>query len=162
MTSGSPGSRLCAAKGAALIALLVGMLAAPGCRESALGPDVPEDDVVVADGRDWGDDPYVVNAAAVEGHQLTIEVSFGGGCRRHDFTLVISKSFRESDPVQLPAVLAHDANGDTCQAYPTESHVFDLALVRNRYRQFYGPGPGKIVLRIAGVPGDDLVYEFDE
>jgi len=31
---------------------------------------------------------------------------------------------------------------------------------RSRYRQFYGPGPGKVVLRIAGVPGD-LVYAFD-
>lgn len=125
-------------------------------------PDVPESNVVVADGRNWGDDPYVVNSAAVDGHRLTIEVSFGGGCRRHDFTLVISKMFLESDPVQLPAVLAHDANGDSCEAYPTESHVFDLALVSTRYRQFYGAGPGRIILRIAGVPGDDLVYEFDE
>ncbi len=162
MTSGSPGSRLGAAKGAALIALLLGLLAAPGCRESTLGPDVPENNVVVADGRHRGDDPYEVNSAAIDGHRLTIEVSYSGGCRRHDFTLVISKSFRESDPVQLPAVLAHDANGDTCEAYPTESRVFDLALVRSRYQQSYGPGPGKIVLRIAGVPGDDLVYEFDE
>ena len=125
-------------------------------------PDVPASNVVVADGRHWGDDPYVVNSAAVDGHRLTIEVSFGGGCRRHDFTLVISKTFLESDPVQLPAVLAHDANGDPCEAYLTESHVFDLALVSTRYRQFYGAGPGGIILRIAGVPGDDLVYEFDE
>ena len=160
MTSGSAASPLSAAKGAAPIALLVGLLAAPGCRESTLGPDVPENNVVVADGRERGDDPYEVNSAAIDGHRLTIVVSYSGGCRRHDFTLVISKSFRESDPVQLPAVLAHDANGDTCEAYPTESRVFDLALVRSRYRQFYGPGPGRVALRIAGVPGD-LVYAFD-
>ena len=107
------------------MALLVGLLAAPGCRESALGPDVPEDNVVVADGRHRGGDPYEVNSAAIDGHRLTIEVSYSGGCRRHDFTLVISKSFRESDLVQLPAALAHDANGDTCEAYPTESRVFE-------------------------------------
>ena len=83
----------------------------------------------------------------MDGHWLTIEVSYSGGCRRHDFTLVISTSFRESDPVQLPAVLAHDATGDTREAYPTESRVFDLALVRSRYRQFYGPRSGKVVLR---------------
>ncbi|MDE0529554.1 MAG: hypothetical protein OXH85_12830 [Truepera sp.] len=153
-------------RGAASIALLLGLLAVPGCLEPALEPalepDLPEGNVVVADGRDRGDDPYVVNSVAVGGHRLAIEVSYAGGCRRHDFTLVISKTFRESDPVQLPAVLAHDANGDSCEAYLTESHVFDLALVRTRYRQFYGPGPGRIVLRIAGVPGDDLVYQFDE
>lgn len=124
-------------------------------------PDVLESTVVIADGRPWGGDPYVVNSAAIDGHRLTIEVSFSGGCRRHDFTLVISTTFLESDPVQLPAVLAHDANGDPCEAYPTESHVFDLTLVRTRYRQFYGSGPGRVILRIAGVPGADLVYEFD-
>lgn len=122
--------------------------------------DAPAINVVVADGRDWGDDPYEVNSAAVDGHRLIISISFSGGCRRHDFTLVISPTFRESDPVQLPAVLAHDANGDTCEAYPTESHVFDLALIRTRYRQFYGPGPGKVVLHIEGMSGEHLVYEF--
>ena len=124
-------------------------------------PAVPAT-VVVADGRTWGDDPYVVNSAAIDGHRLTISVSFSGGCRRHDFTLVISKTFWESDPVQLPAVLAHAANGDRCEAYPTESHVFDLALVSTRYRQFYGSGPGRVILRIAGVSGAALVYAFDE
>ena len=87
-------------------------------------------------------------------------VGDGGGCRTHVFTLVISESFREADPVQLPAVLAHEANGDPCQAWLTETHVFDLDLVRTRYRQFYGPGPGRVVLQIEGVSGEDLVYEF--
>lgn len=132
-----------------------------GAGVKPIPPHAPESNVVVADGRDWGDDPYKVNSAAIDGDRLTISVSFSGGCRRHDFTLVVSPTFRESDPVQLPAVLAHEANGDTCEAYPTESHVFDLTLVRTRYRQFYGPGPGRIILRIAGVAGDDLVYEFD-
>ena len=147
------------------VALLMGLLSVHGCGESALKTDPaprPEVNVVVADGRDWREDPYVVNSAAIDGHWLTIEVSYTGGCRRHDFTLVISKSFRESDPVQLPAVLAHDDHDDPCEAYPTESHVFDLTLVRTRYQQFYGPGPGKVILRIPGVSGDDLVYEFDE
>ena len=117
--------------------------------------------MVLADGRNLGDDPYVVNSAAVDGDRLTLSVSYSGGCRNHVFTLVISK-FQESDPVQLPAVLAHDANGDTCEAWPTESLSFDLGLVRTRYRQFYGPGPGKVVLLIRGVSGDGLVYEFTE
>ena len=161
MTSGSSGFPVSAVRGVASVALLLGLLAATGCRESTLDPGVPETNVVVADGRDRGDDPWVANSAAIDGHRLTIEVSFAGGCRRHDFTLAISKSFMESDPVQLQAVLAHNANGDLCEAWLTESHVFDLALVRTRYQQFYGPGPGKVVLRIEGVSGADLLYEFD-
>ena len=38
-----------------------------------------DDNVVVADGRSRGDDPYVVNSAALDGDQLTIEASYGGG-----------------------------------------------------------------------------------
>ena len=125
-------------------------------------PNVPESNVVVADSGNWGDDPYVVNSAAVNGHRLNMEVSYAGGCRKHVFTLVLSTSFIESDPVRLPAVLAHDANGDPCEAWVTRAYNFDLALVRTRYRQFYGPGPGKVVLQIKGVPQNDLVYEFTE
>lgn len=151
-----------AARSAALAALLFGLLAAPGCGRSALDPHAQGANVVVADGRSWGEDHHVVNSAAIDGDRLTLEVSYGGGCRSHAFTLVISQSFRESDPVQLPAVLAHEANGDPCEAWLTESHVFDLALVRTRYRQFYGPGPGRVALHVEGVPGEHLVYEFAE
>ncbi len=62
--------------------------------------------------------------------------------------------------MELPAVLAHEANGDDCEAWVTESRTFDLALVRTRYRQFYGPGPGRVALHIEGVSEGHLVYEF--
>lgn len=147
------------------IALLMGFLALHGCGEGESShrsePGPPEVNVVVDDGRGWSNDPYVVNSATIDGHLLTIEVSFGGGCRRHDFTLVFSETFRESDPVQLSAVLAHDANGDPCEAYLTESHVFDLTPVRMRYQKFYGLASAQVALQIAGVTGDDLLYQFD-
>ena len=157
LTAGSPASAL---GGRASVALLLGLLAASGCGESGLGPDVPENNVVLAGAGDWGDDPYVANSAAVDGQGLTVEVSYAGGCRRHVFTLVISESFMESDPVQLAAELVHEANGDACETWVTESRVFDLDLVRTRYRQFYGPGPGRVVLRVEGLPREDLLYEF--
>ncbi|MDE0394320.1 MAG: hypothetical protein OYK82_06035 [Gammaproteobacteria bacterium] len=156
MTPSSPS----VARGMASAALLLGLIAAPGCREFALEPDARDTNVVVADGRHWGDDSYVVNSAVLDGDRMAIEVSFAGGCRNHAFTLVISRSFRESDPVQLSAVLAHEANGDACEAWLTESHIFDLALVRTRYRQFYGSGPGRVALHIEGVSGEVFLYEF--
>ena len=149
------------AGGAGLVALLLGLLAAPGCRQIVLAPDVHDRRVVIADGRSWGDDHHVVNSVALDGGRLTLEVSYAGGCASHAFTLVLSASFREADPVQLPAVLAHEANGDPCLAWLTETHAFDLALVRTRYRQFYGPGPGKVALHIEGTPDEQLVYAFD-
>ena len=140
--------------------LILGLLAAWGCGESGLGPDAPENTVVLAGNGDWGDDPYVANSASVDGDGLTVDVSYAGGCRRHIFTLVISQSFMESDPVQLAAELVHEANGDACERWVTDTRVFDLDLVRTRYQQFYGPGPGTVVLRVEGLPGESLVYEF--
>ena len=107
-----------------------------------------------------GNDDYVLNSATITGDTLTISVSYSGGCRTHVFTLVIAASFVESSPVRLPAVLRHDANGDTCEAFPTASYAFDLALVRARYRAIYGPGAGRVALQLDGVPEDGLVYEF--
>ena len=107
-----------------------------------------------------GDDDYVLNSATITGDTLTVSVSYSGGCRTHVFTLVIAASFVDSSPVRLPAVLRHDANGDTCEAFPTESYTFDLALVRARYRAVYGPGAGSVALQLNGVPEDALVYEF--
>ena len=109
-----------------------------------------------------GNDDYVLNSATITGDKLTVSVSYGGGCRTHVLTLAIAASFVEDSPVRLPAVLRHDANGDPCEAFLTESYVFDLALVRSRYQAVYGPGAGRVALQLDGVPEDGLVYEFTE
>ena len=131
-------------------------------RTDGTAPAPPQAGRVVVAGADatLGNDEYVLNSATITGDTLTVSVSYSGGCRTHVFTLVIAASFVESSPVRLPAVLRHDANGDTCEAFPTESYAFDLALVRARYRAVYGPGAGRVALQLDGVPEDGLVYEF--
>ena len=107
-------------------------------------------------------DSFDLNAAAVSGNILTVNVSFSGGCRYHVFVLTAAGAFRESDPVQLPMVLTHDDNGDTCQAYPTEDRRFDLTPIKERYRAAYGLDSGSVRLLLQPAPGTDqpLVYEF--
>jgi len=107
-----------------------------------------------------GQDPFVLNDAGIAGDTLSLDLSYAGGCARHEFTLVASELFRESDPVQLPLTLAHDANGDSCEAWLTQDYEFDLSLLRDRYRQAYGDGPGRIVLLLEGAPGGTLLYVF--
>ena len=143
------------------MALLSACSPRPAAANRRSGRVSPEDNVVVADGRHRGDDPYEVNSAAIDGHRLTIEVSYSGGCRRHDFTLVISKSFRESDLVQLPAALTHDANGDTCEAYPTESASSTSLWSGAATGSSTNPVRARSCCKSRAVPGDDLVYEFD-
>ena len=119
--------------------------------------------VVSDDAGSWGDDDYVLNAAEIASNTLTLNVSYGGGCATHQFTLVASESFMESSPVQLAVSLAHDANGDPCEAWLTRDYEFDLRAIRDRYRESYGQGAGIILLLLNAVPEPrTLVYAFRE
>ena len=153
--------------------LLLGAAALAACGEGGLDTpvavsvdDVPPAGpragaVVVSDAPHLhGRDPFVLNDAAITADTLSLNLSYAGGCARHEFTLVASESFLESDPVQLPLSLAHDANGDSCEAWLTRDYAFDLSLLRERYRQAYGDGSGRIVLLLEGVPGGTLLYVF--
>lgn len=109
----------------------------------------------------WGTDEYELNTAAVKGDTLAVSLSFSGGCRMHRFTLVAAEVFMESDPVQLEVDIAHDADGDPCEAYPTQDYHFILDSIKARYKASYGAGEGTIVLRLARAPDGPLVYRFD-
>ncbi|MCY3812458.1 MAG: hypothetical protein OXH15_11735 [Gammaproteobacteria bacterium] len=63
--------------------------------------------------------------------------------------------------MQLAVLLAHDANGDACEAWLTEDYRFDLRVIRDRYREAYGRGPGEVVLLLDDAPSGRLVYAFE-
>ena len=107
----------------------------------------------------WGTDDYVVNdPPSISGDVLTLNVSYSGGCEAHEFTLITSGVFLESDPVQLQAVIAHNANGDSCEAWITETYHFNVSPLKTRYQKAYRTETGTIVLSIKGIPA--LVYTF--
>lgn len=116
--------------------------------------------VVITDNAEpFGVDEYRLNTAAVTGDTLTVSVSFSGGCKEHQFTLVTDGVFLESDPVQMRLSIAHNANNDPCEAYPTEEHQFDLSIIKGLYQSAYQRESGKIILLLRDAP-DGLVYEF--
>ena len=129
--------------------------------------DTPPDEIIL-----WGDvtfgdprrttwpaDAYVVNTSPTLANDvLTLNVSYSGGCKDHDFTLVLSEAFQESHPVKVQAVLAHNANGDNCVAWVTETYHFNVSALKERYRKAYRTETGTIVLGIKGIPA--LVYTF--
>ena len=110
----------------------------------------------------WGSDAYKLNVAAITDDTLTVTVSYGGGCADHDFTLVTSGAFMESDPVQIEVFMAHDANGDRCKAYLTEAYAFDLVPIKTLYQEAYREDTGTIVLLLRDVSENvsDLIYAF--
>ena len=110
----------------------------------------------------WGKDAFELNAAKIAGDTLAVTVSYGGGCRDHQFTLVAAGAFMESDPVQLNVALAHNANDDPCERWVTEGYFFSLAPIKALYQKAYQQDSGVIVLQLKDGPADALVYEFAE
>lgn len=111
-------------------------------------------------GNKFGTDEYTLNSATITDDMLTISVSYSGGCEEHQFRLVVSEGFLESFPVQLPISIAHDANDDTCEAYPTENYRFDLTPIKTMYQNTYRQEAGTIILRLKHAPDGELVYDF--
>lgn len=95
----------------------------------------------------WRRDPVEIGNSLVRDDELVVEVTYGGGCREHEFTMVFSDTFLESDPVQSVALLAHDAGGDTCEALIAVTLVADLRALRNLWRRSYQAESGTIVIR---------------
>lgn len=115
----------------------------------------------------WGGDPCEIAtdpAPVVADGTLTLAVSYSGGCARHDLTLVAASRFSDPDPGRLAVSLAHDANGDPCEAYPTETYRFDLSPVRTLYERTYGRSAGVVRLRLRRPPPSEghleLTYGF--
>ena len=137
-----------------------------------VGPDaIQTGTVVIADAPDeWGVDEYFLNTAAIIDDQLELSISYSGGCKNHEFTLVASSTFEDSSPAQLNVSLAHNANNDPCEAFPTETYHFDLTPIKTLYQTTYQQESGTVILllkaapNVNDVPADRiahrLVYEF--
>jgi hypothetical protein len=105
-------------------------------------------------------DPVAIESARVVAPDLLeMEVSFGGGCRTHEFALLVGRGFRESNPVQAEAALAHDAHGDACEALLRASLRADLTPLSEAWRAAYGRRSGAILLDLQGL-ATPIRYEF--
>lgn len=98
-------------------------------------------------------DPATIDSAAIAGDVLQLHLTHGGGCRTHVFGLHTSGVFLESEPVQVPVQLSHDADNDMCRALVRPVVRFDLTALRELYKKSYGKG-GTMVLQVKA-PGAD-------
>lgn len=109
-------------------------------------PDVPTDAVDILD-------------ATVQGDALVVDVGYSGGCETHYLGACWNGSFLESNPVQIQTFIAHEANGDTCEAYPQQQLTFDLAGLADAYADAYQTTTGTILINLEGWM-DQLQYDF--
>ena len=133
-----------------LTALATALIVA-GCATQTTSPTTDVPDVVIAGSsgvRTERMDPLEILEARIEGDLLHLQVRYGGGCREHDFSLLFSGAFMESEPVQTRVTLAHDAHGDPCRALVGSRLQFDLGPLRRAYQQQYGRRSGTIVVHV--------------
>lgn len=84
-------------------------------------------------------DPFDLESIEIVEDIITLNITYGGGCKEHCFSLYMSPAvFLESYPVQANLYLRHDSNGDQCEALINEDISFNLSPVALLNKIFYG------------------------
>jgi hypothetical protein len=140
----------------ALGACRSGVAPEPVLSPDGRGPAVLSD---VADDSRWPSDPLAIDKASVDGDTLAVSVSHGGGCAQHSYQLVIARIWMESNPVQVPARISHDAHGDNCKALLRKDLRISLVPLADAYRAAYRQTHGSVSIRLTGWSAP-LLYAF--
>lgn len=70
--------------------------------------------------------PLNIENIVLNGHLLTLQVSYSGGCKKHEFQLVGSAMLMKSLPPKRPILLYHDNKGDSCRELVNDTLTFDI------------------------------------
>ena len=75
-------------------------------------------------------DSFNVESVSLGGDILEITVSYGGGCKDHEWKMYSSKMVAKSYPPKLDIFLEHKSNQDLCKALIRETLKFDLTSIQ--------------------------------
>lgn len=97
-------------------------------------------------------DDIVLKGVELQGDTLVVRVMHSGGCKPHTYELLWSGGFQKSaaGDAQAELVLAHDANGDSCEALLNRTASFDLGPLKQRWREQNKGEHGVVELRFTG------------
>ena len=86
-------------------------------------------------------DPIIsINSVEIVGNTLVLDVSYGGGCKEHQFEVIGSEMIAKSMPPIRAIQLVHHANGDNCRAIVRnrlEINIEDLAYQQKKGDEIY-------------------------
>jgi hypothetical protein len=89
-----------------------------------------------------------------DGNALALKLEYGGGCETHRFRLCTTGALTKSLPGQLTLWVMDDGPADHCEAYKTETKVFDLSSLKTILGS---QATGSVVLRVGE---SSLPYAF--
>jgi hypothetical protein len=106
-------------------------------------------------------DSVLINNVKIIQDRLIFNISYGGGCQDHEFSLIGTGEYAESYPIQTRILLSHNSNNDTCLALFTETLTFDLTPLKQDFLKLYSEGSETIILHIeGGNEGISVNYSF--
>jgi len=103
-------------------------------------------------------DELSIENAEIRQDLLQLNVTFPGGCEKHEFGLIASESIEKSGPGSGFILLTHDANNDSCKVEMVDELHFDLSPYRE-YLQLGLVRSGGIKLKLKGF-AEPLMYDF--
>jgi hypothetical protein len=71
-------------------------------------------------------DPFELKDVMITTDSVKITVSYSGGCKKHKFEIIWNETLSNTTPPQTRFIILHDANGDMCEAYITETLGFPI------------------------------------
>ena len=98
----------------------------------------------------WPADAISIDSVQIDGDTLIANVTHGGGCRTHDYKLVVGTAWMDSFPVQAPGRMSHDAHGDLCKALIHRELRISLTPIADAYREAYRREHGTVSLLLTG------------
>jgi hypothetical protein len=72
---------------------------------------------------------FDINKVEIVGNYMIFEVSYSGGCAKHDFELVGSSMVSKSNPPTRVIQLQHNNHNDKCKAIITEKLKFSISVL---------------------------------
>lgn len=91
--------------------------------------------VIIASGVSNFENNFTINKLSIEGDILTINISYSGGCKDHEFNLYGNEALMKSMPPKKSLFLEHLNNNDECEGWITQILKFDLTPIKEFHYQ---------------------------
>ena len=81
-------------------------------------------------------DEFYLEDIIVEDDILKLNVSYNGGCKKHQFILIEKKNLQRSKNVyEIHLQLLHNSNKDNCKKIVTEELFFNLLPLKTKFQK---------------------------
>lgn len=100
-------------------------------------------------------DPVKIKSATISGNIMTLEVTYSGGCKDHEFQLIGREMISKSLPPIRSVKLVHTGNEDMCDALIMKTLKFDIRELA--YKKEAG---SEIMLKLSDLD-ESLKYTFE-